>query len=362
MRQMGRAMQDFDMLREGDRILVGLSGGKDSLSLLHMLLTLSRRAPVRFSVAACTVDPSAAGYDPGPTLVPHLRALGVPYFLERQPIVEQARQFMDAKRPSICACCSRMKRGVLYSTARREGYNVLALGQHLDDLAESFVMSAFQNGVLRTMKAHYANDAGDLRVVRPLVYVRERELAAHAAAAGLPVVADNCPACFQEPKERARVKSVLANQEQLFPQLPRRLLAAMRPLMRGAMEPRAPRWVPPIAEARGSGGRAAAQCGGSDDEFDQNGGADAPGRGAHEAPAGGARGHARWCDGTCGGACAAAAASARRRRGAERLRSAAARKADAHHPDATAEAAEPLAGRGVSSEQPELAEPPCLPP
>ena len=102
--------------------------------------------------------------------------------------------------------------GILYSTARREGYGVLAMAQHLDDCAESFLMSALHNGSLRSMKAHYTVDAQDLRVIRPLVLVRETEAEAFAEGANLPIVAENCPACFDAPKERYRVKCLLATQ------------------------------------------------------------------------------------------------------------------------------------------------------
>jgi tRNA 2-thiocytidine biosynthesis protein TtcA len=132
---------------------------------------------------------------------------------------------------SYCAWCARMKRGIMYSTARREGYNVLALAQHLDDLAESFMMSAFHGGQLRTMKAHYTISEGDLRVIRPLVYARERQLAAFAEQVQLPVIAENCPACFDMPTQRQHMKELLAREEKENPRLFRNLLTTLRPLM-----------------------------------------------------------------------------------------------------------------------------------
>jgi tRNA 2-thiocytidine biosynthesis protein TtcA len=132
---------------------------------------------------------------------------------------------------SFCAYCARMKRGVMYATARAQGYNVLALAQHLDDLAESFLMSAFFGGRLHTMRAHYVNDAGDIRVIRPLVYVRERQTADFARSAELPVIPDNCPACFRMPSQREQMKQLLAAQEQSNRYLFKSLLSAMRPLM-----------------------------------------------------------------------------------------------------------------------------------
>jgi len=191
------------MLRPGDRVLVCLSGGKDSLSLLHVLrqhqfVAASRGAP--FQLAAVTVDPQSSAYDPRP-LVPYLAKLGVPYFYEVQGILQQA-EAIDCS--SICSFCSRMKRGRLYAAARRQGYNVLAFGQHLDDIAESFLMSVFHNGRLRTMKACYSVTEEDLRVIRPLIYVREKELRQFAESRKLPIIPENCPACFEQPKVQVR--------------------------------------------------------------------------------------------------------------------------------------------------------------
>ncbi|KAL9973375.1 hypothetical protein ACROYT_G019827 [Oculina patagonica] len=226
-----QALEEYDMIRDGDRVMVCLSGGKDSLSLLHTLRQYqyySKSKGISFELGAATVDPQSPGYDPKP-LVHYLAALGVPYFFEEQGIIQQAAQLTVCE--SICSFCSRMKRGRLYACARREGYNVLAMGQHLDDLAESFLMSVFHNGLLRTMKANYTVLEGDLRVIRPLVYVREKELRRFAEKVKLPVIAENCPACFEAPKERHRTKQLLAAQEILFPGLYHSLLTAMKPLM-----------------------------------------------------------------------------------------------------------------------------------
>jgi tRNA(Ile)-lysidine synthase TilS/MesJ len=228
LRLAGRAVADYGMIRAGDRLLLGLSGGKDSLSLLHLLIHLQRHAPVEFSLAAATVDPGIEGFDPSP-LKTYVPTLGIPYFYTAQPIAERAKTQM--KRDSFCAFCSRMRRGALYRVAREQGCNVLVLAQHLDDLAESFLMSAFYGGDLRTMKAHYINDAGDLRVIRPLVYARERQTAQCAADSGLPVIPDNCPACFRMPTKRMHVKQLLAAQERDNPKLFPNLLHTMRPLM-----------------------------------------------------------------------------------------------------------------------------------
>ena len=228
MRHVGRAIADFDMIHDGDRIMLGLSGGKDSLSLLSILLHLQRYAPVRFELAAMTVDPMIEGFHPE-QLKPYLAELGVPYFFEAQPIAEQAKQHMV--KDSFCAFCSRIKRGIMYTTLRREGYHVLALAQHLDDLAESFLMSVFHGGQLKTMKANYTNKDGDIRIIRPLVYVRERQTRDFAKEANLPVVPDSCPACFGMPTQREHMKQLLAAEEAQNPQLFKSLLTAMRPLI-----------------------------------------------------------------------------------------------------------------------------------
>lgn len=228
MRAAGSAIVDFSMIRPGDRVLLGLSGGKDSLSLLHVLLELRDKAPVRFELGAATVDPCIEGFDPS-FLKDYVSVLGVPYFYRRQDIVGRALKTM--RGDSFCAYCSRMRRGILYATARDQGYNVLALAHHLDDLAESFLMSAFHGGSLRTMKAHYVNDVGDLRIIRPFVYARERQMRDFALRAKLPAIMDNCPACFSMPSQRMHIKSLLAEQEKSQKGLFSNLLTTMQPLM-----------------------------------------------------------------------------------------------------------------------------------
>ena len=224
----GKAIADYAMIRPGDRVLLGLSGGKDSLSLLHVLLHLKAKSPVKFELAAATVDPQSPEYHPQP-LKTYMAKLGVPYFYESYPVLELAKQKMG--KDSFCAFCSRMRRGILYGAARREGYNVLALAQHLDDLAETFMMSAMFGGKLRTMRAHYVNDEGDIRVIRPFIYVRERQTAAFVKSAGLPVIAENCPACFAMPMQRWQMKQKLAQFEAANNKIFPNLLTAMRPLL-----------------------------------------------------------------------------------------------------------------------------------
>lgn len=228
MRAAGEAIGDFKMIRPGDQLLLGLSGGKDSLSLLHVLRALQARSPVPFSLMAATVDPCIEGYDPT-FLNAYVAELGVPYRYVRQQIVERAKATM--RGDSFCSYCARMRRGALYRIAREEGCSVLVLGQHLDDLAETFLMSAFHEGKLRTMRAHYRVDAGDLRVIRPLVYVRERSLIDFAEAAALPAIRDNCPSCFSVPGERQHMKQLLASEERRHRRLFPSLRQALAPLL-----------------------------------------------------------------------------------------------------------------------------------
>lgn len=246
LRPVGRAIADYRMIEDGDRILLGLSGGKDSLSLLHILYHLQRYAPVKFELGVITVDPMVEGFEPS-VLKPYIAGLNLPYFYQQQPLMERAKDHMG--KDSYCSWCARMKRGIMYAIARKHGFNVLALAQHLDDLAESFLMSAFHGGRLQTMKAHYLIDEGDIRVIRPLVYVRERQTRAWSQNASLPVITDSCPACFRMPTQRAHMKALLKEEESHNSHLFGALLSTLRPLMRGNV----PNNRPDIEENRLSG-------------------------------------------------------------------------------------------------------------
>lgn len=228
MRFVGQALIQWDMIQEGDRLLLGVSGGKDSLSLLHILLSFQKRAPIKFYLACATVDPQTPSFDPSP-LKEYMKSLGVEYHYLSENIIERAACEMSGD--SLCSFCARMKRGLLYTCCRVHKFNKLVLAQHLDDLAESFLMSAMHNGQLRTMKAKYWNEQKDVEVLRPLAYTREHELKKFAYEARLPVINENCPACFEEPKERHRVKKMLAQEESLYPEMYNSLRRALLPLM-----------------------------------------------------------------------------------------------------------------------------------
>ncbi|KAJ0410259.1 hypothetical protein P43SY_002591 [Pythium insidiosum] len=230
MKWIGLAVTHWDMIKEGDRLLVAVSGGKDSLGLLHALLHLQKRSPVRFKIAAATVDPETPAYDPSP-LKEYITSLGVPHFYLSEDIVNRAKKQMRGN--SLLAYTSRMRRGALYTCCRKNKYNKLVLGHHLDDVAESFFMSAMHNGQLRTMRAKYWNDKKDVEVIRPLIYARDSLLKQFAIDARLPVINENMPTGFEEPKERHRVKRMLSTEESLFPELFGSLRRALHPLMSG---------------------------------------------------------------------------------------------------------------------------------
>ena len=228
------AIKDFDLIREGDRVLVGLSGGKDSMGLLQLLLYFQQRAPIRFELAATTIDPTMAGFDPAP-LTDWVTSLGVEHYLHDYSLGRYAHGSFQGK--SLCSFCARMRRGKLYGVAREQGFNVIALGHHLDDAAETFLMNSFFGGKLRSMRAAYTIDDGDLRVIRPLIYTREADLAINAEQSALPLIEDNCPSCDNKPTQRNAMKELLAGLEQQHSQLFASLKTAIKPLLEGKHEP-----------------------------------------------------------------------------------------------------------------------------
>lgn len=228
MRHVNEAIQDFEMIQPGDRVLLGLSGGKDSLAMLHILMSIKQRLPPgTFTLACATVDPGTEAFNPRP-LIPYVESFGVEYHYLEEEIMAMAEAHMNGD--SICAFCARMKRGALYSCCRKYGYNKLVLAQHLDDCVESFLMSTMYNGVMRTMKASYLIDEGDIIVIRPAIYLREKALRDFSYEAGLPVINENCPACFEAPKERNHIKKLLAREESVFPSLYSCMKNALTPL------------------------------------------------------------------------------------------------------------------------------------
>lgn len=227
LRGLGKAVQTYAMIRPGDRILIALSGGKDSFGLLHGLLHLQKHAPIAFELGIATLDPQMKGFDPSP-LRSYLQGCDIPYHYLTRPVESIALRVL--KKNALCALCSRIRRGALYATAREHHYNVLALGQHFDDAVESFLMSALHEGKLNTMKAHYINNEGDLRVIRPLILVRERQLTDFAQRAGFPLITDNCPGELG-PSRRLEIKQLLAAEEHRYPMIFKSLQQALQPLL-----------------------------------------------------------------------------------------------------------------------------------
>ncbi len=217
MRQLGRTNAEFELIGEGDKILVGLSGGKDSLTLVHALKEQQRRAPFHFDFIAVTVS-YGMGED-FTSLQEHCKNYGIKHHIYATNIYEVAGEKIR-KNSSFCSFFSRMRRGSLYSAAEQFGCNKLALGHHLDDAAESFFMNLTYNGQMRSLAPKYRADNG-LVVIRPLIQMRERQLAAAALENNMPTIGDEmCPSMrfdIKMPHARATMKSMLAEMEEKYP-------------------------------------------------------------------------------------------------------------------------------------------------
>jgi tRNA 2-thiocytidine biosynthesis protein TtcA len=219
MKQMGKTNGAFELIEEGDKILVGLSGGKDSLTLIHALKEQQRRAPFDFDFIAVTV-----GYGMGENfdyLTKHCEKYGIKHEIYDTRIYETAQEKIR-KNSSFCSFFSRMRRGSLYSAAEKFGCNKLALGHHLDDAAESFFMNLIYNGQLRALSPKYRAGNG-LIVIRPLIQMRERQLRAFAEENGLEAIGDEaCPSMrfdVKMPFARAEMKAMLKGMEEKYPDI-----------------------------------------------------------------------------------------------------------------------------------------------
>ena len=208
----GRTNAKFGLIKEGDRVLIGLSGGKDSLALTHILKEISSFAPFKFSIKAVTVNFNLG--EDFSFLVNHCREYGI----EHEIINVDGKDALKSirKNSSICSFFSRIRRGALYSYAIKNGFNKIALGHHLDDAAESFFMNFIYNGALRTLPPIYTAYNG-LKVIRPLIFARERQLIAFAKDNNFKVVSDEfCPSCLigvKMPEKRMEAKKLLAELE-----------------------------------------------------------------------------------------------------------------------------------------------------
>lgn len=221
----GRAIADFGLIEEGDRIAVAVSGGKDSYTLLHLLETLRRRAPIRYEIMAVNIDSGYPGYRTD-VIEEHLARHGFAYHMEKTDHFDIIR---EKRRPgsSFCSICARLKRGVLYTLAQRFNCNKLALGHHLDDFAETLLLNQFFVGSLKAMAASMLADNGETTVIRPLVYVEERDIISFSRAEGYPVVCCRCPVCGVADVQRKRMKELLATLEKENPHVKRSMLKAL---------------------------------------------------------------------------------------------------------------------------------------
>ena len=206
-RKIGSAIHDFSLIREGDRLMVGLSGGKDSVFLLAALKGLQSRSPVHFSLEACTVDPTDGLADLSP-LSSFCSGLEVPYTVEPVPLF---RLVGDRGEKSPCSFCANMRRGILSSVAASKGCASLCLGHHLDDVVETALLNLFFSGRFDCFSPSMWQDRTGIRVIRPLVYLEEARIARETERLCLPVVDFACP--FSAGSERAWVKTMIATLE-----------------------------------------------------------------------------------------------------------------------------------------------------
>jgi tRNA 2-thiocytidine biosynthesis protein TtcA len=221
----GKAIADFSMIAEGDRIAVGVSGGKDSYTLLHILNELRSRAPVNYELVAITIDSGYPGFR-SDVIAEHLRDNGFNYHVEKTNHYEIIK---EKRRPdsSYCSICARFKRGTLYSLARELGCNKLALGHHLDDFIETLLLNQFFVGSLKAMSPSMLADNGEITVIRPLVYVEEKEIIPFSRENGFPVVCCCCPVCGTADMQRKKMKELLKELEKGIPHVKRSLLRAL---------------------------------------------------------------------------------------------------------------------------------------
>ena len=223
-RQVGEAISDFAMIAEGDRVMVCLSGGKDSHGMLDALLSLQEKAPVRFELVAVNLDQKQPGF-PAHVLPEYLEARGVPFRIVEQDTYSVVKRVIPEGK-TMCSLCSRLRRGALYRVAGELGATRIALGHHRDDVLATFFLNLFHGGQLKAMPAKLASDDGRHVVIRPLVYVAEADLAAYAEARRFPIIP--CTLCgSQENLERKRIGEMLRDWERNHPGRIESILRAM---------------------------------------------------------------------------------------------------------------------------------------
>ena len=221
----GKAIEDYAMIGEGDRVMVCLSGGKDSYTLLDMLMSLQRSAPVNFSLIAVNLDQKQPDF-PAQVLPEYLKSLGVDFHIIEQDTYSVVKRLIPEGR-TMCSLCSRMRRGALYRYAAENGVTKVALGHHRDDIVETLFLNLFFGGKLKAMAPKLRSEDGRHIVIRPLAYVSERDIARYASAREFPIIP--CNLCgSQENLQRAAVKKMLADWERDHPGRVESLLTALR--------------------------------------------------------------------------------------------------------------------------------------
>ena len=210
----GRAVSDFNMIEAGDRVMVCLSGGADSYTLLDILLALQKSAPVEFELIAVNLDQKQPGF-PEQVLPDYLEALGVDYRIVEEDTYSVVKRLVPEGK-TTCSLCSRLRRGVLYNTAEELGASKIALGHHGDDIVETLFLNLFFNSRLKAMPARLQSDDGRNVVIRPLAYLRERQIKEYAALREFPIIP--CNLCGSQPNsQRQKVKAMLTQWDQLYP-------------------------------------------------------------------------------------------------------------------------------------------------